>query len=891
MTSLVIVESPAKAKTISNFLGKGYRVEASFGHVRDLPASKKEVPEAYKKEKWAEFAVNIEDQFQPIYVISPEKRKHVTELKKALKDADELILATDEDREGESISWHLLELLKPKVPVHRIVFHEITREAIKEAMATPRKVDENLVRAQESRRIVDRLFGYKLSPVLWRKIQRGLSAGRVQSAALRLIVEREEERRAFHSSVYWDLEAEIDSPTGPFKATLVSVGGKRLATGKDFDPATGKLKNDSVFHLDNEEKTTRLLERVRGALPWEVSAVEEKPATQRPYPPFTTSTLQQEANRKLGYPAKRTMRIAQRLYEGIDLGDGERVGLITYMRTDSVVLSERAMAEAQQVIKRQYGEEYARGFRPYKTKTRNAQEAHEAIRPTELGRLPQSVKRYLDKEELDLYELIWKRTLASQMPDAKLLRTNVEITAESGEGKKAVFTTSGKKITFPGFLRAYVEGSDDPNADIGDKEVILPDLQPGQKVHDPKAASGGKELTLKSLGEKHHETQPPARFSEAALVKKLEDEGIGRPSTYASIISTIQDRGYVFLNKSRQLVPTFVAMAAINLLRKHFEEYVDLKFTARMEEELDQIADGQIEWIDHVRSFFRGTPETPGLESLVDSKAKTIDFPDTTIGEDPESGQKIDVRIGKYGPYLVRGENGSGTIANIPKETAPADLTLEKALELLNQKEDGPRNLGVDPDTQLPVYTMVGRFGAYVQLGETPEDKKAPKPRRASLDPGQQPDTITLGEALELLSYPKELGTHPETGKPVIVNKGRFGPYVGHEKDFRSLKKTDEIGKVTLERALELLAEPKRGRGGASASKNVLKDLGKNSEGTAIQLLEGRYGPYVSDGKTNATLPKGSDPESLTLEKGLELIAAKAKAGGGAKKGTRKKKA
>ncbi|MCC5878141.1 MAG: type I DNA topoisomerase, partial [Candidatus Sumerlaeia bacterium] len=429
MTSLVIVESPAKAKTISNFLGKGYRVEASFGHVRDLPASKKEVPEAYKKEKWAEFAVNIEDEFQPIYVVSPEKRKHVAELKRALKDADELILATDEDREGESISWHLLELLKPKVPVRRIVFHEITREAIKAAMESPREVDNNLVRAQESRRIVDRLFGYKLSPVLWRKVQRGLSAGRVQSAALRLIVEREEDRRAFHSSVYWDLEAEINSPTGPFKVTLVSVGGKRLASGKDFDPATGKLKNSAVFHLDNEDKTARLRVKVEEALPWEVTAVEDKPASQRPYPPFTTSTLQQEANRKLGFTAKPTMRIAQRLYEGINLGEGERVGLITYMRTDSVVLSERAMGEAQNVIRRQYGEEYAKGFRPYKTKARNAQEAHEAIRPTELSRLPQAVKRYLDKEELDLYELIWKRTLARHMPDPKLLRTTVEITA------------------------------------------------------------------------------------------------------------------------------------------------------------------------------------------------------------------------------------------------------------------------------------------------------------------------------------------------------------------------------------------------------------------------------------------------------------------------------
>lgn len=876
MATLVIVESPAKAKTISRFLGKDYQVEASYGHVRDLPAGKKQVPEKYRAEPWADFGVNTSANFEPIYVIADGKKKQIDLLKSALKGADQLLLATDEDREGESISWHLVEILKPeklKIPVKRIVFHEITREAIQEALAHPREIDENLVRAQESRRILDRLFGYRLSPVLWRKVQPGLSAGRVQSVAVRLIVEREEERRRFVTSEYWDLEAEIGSPAGKFRATLVSLGGKRLATGKDFDPNSGKLKNSDVMLLDGKA-AKELRDAVEAALPWTVKKVEEKDATQRPYPPFTTSTLQQEANRKLGFAAKRTMSIAQQLYEGIDLGGNERVGVITYMRTDSVTLSDKALRDSQETIRRIYGADYAKGPRPYKTKTRNAQEAHEAIRPTEVSRRPSDLERYLDKDQLALYELIWKRTIASQMPDAQLLRTVAEIAAIGKSGREAIFTASGKKIVFPGFLRAYVEGSDDPAADIGDQEVVLPDLKVGQKVMARAAAAKG-DLFLESLGDKKHETQPPARYTEASLVKKLEEESIGRPSTYASIIGTIQDRGYVYLNKSRQLIPTFTAMVVTNLLREHFGAYVDIKFTARMEEELDEVAEGKTTWLDHISAFYRGVEGQPGLDETVELKAKTIEFPTILLGNDPESGTEVRLRVGRFGPYLQRGENGNAVMAQVPEDLAPEALTLAKAVELLNMKQEGPRVVGNDPKTGLPIYATIGRFGAYVQLGETPEDKKAPKPKRASLEKGQNPETITLEEALKLLAFPRELGVHPDTGDVILANKGKFGPYVQHQKEYRSLKKDDDPATITFERALALLSEPKAPRGRSAATRNVLKDLGQTKDGARIEVLDGRYGAYVTDGNKNATIPKGTAPENITMEQALALLAAR----------------
>lgn len=876
MTTLVIVESPAKAKTIASFLGRSYRVEASYGHIRDLPAGRKSVPEKFRNEPWAEFGVNIDNDFEPVYVVSAEKTRQIKALKDALKDADRLLLATDEDREGESISWHLLEVLKPRVPVSRIVFHEITREAIREALESPRAVDEALVRAQESRRILDRLFGYKLSPVLWRKVQPGLSAGRVQSVAVRLIVEREEERRRFVTASYWDIEAEFGAAGAqPFKATLTSVGGKRLATGKDFDATTGKLTRSDVLLLD-KAKAEELERRLYTVLPWKVTRVEEKPASQRPYPPFTTSTLQQEANRKLGFGSDRTMRAAQRLYEGVELS-GETVGLITYMRTDSVSLSEKALRDAQAVIREMYGPDYADGPRQYKTKTRNAQEAHEAIRPTEMHRRPSDVARFLQRDELALYELIWKRTMASQMPDARLLRTSVDITAHSEKGTDAIFQASGKRILFPGFLRAYVEGSDDPSAEIGDQEVILPDLKEGQSIPAAKT-KGNAPCWLESTTPKGHDTAPPARYTEASLVKKLEEEGIGRPSTYASIISTIQDRGYVYVSKSRQLVPTFTAMITTGLLREHFPEYVDIKFTARMEEELDEIAGGRMTWTEHLRAFYRGTGGKPGFESLVESKKETIPFPSMDLGRDPDSGQPVQLKVGKYGPYILRGENGNSQIANVPPEMTPEELTLEKALALLSAKQEGPRALGTDPASGEKVYATTGRFGAYVQLGETPEDtKKGPKPRRASLERGQQVESITLQEALALLAFPRELGTHPDSGEPVLANKGKYGPYVQHQKDYRSLKGDDDPSTITFERALELLAEPKASRfGKGSSSKKALKSLGKTAEGAEVQVMEGRYGAYVTNGEVNATIPDGLTAETVTLEQALELLAARA---------------
>ncbi|MCB2153296.1 type I DNA topoisomerase [bacterium] len=949
MTALVIVESPAKAKTISRFLGKDYKVTASYGHIRDLPEKADDIPADIKKKKWARYGVNLEENFEPIYVIPSSKQKYVERLKKAMQGAEELLLATDEDREGESISWHLLQVLAPDIPVKRIVFHEITPEAIQAALANPRDVDENLVRAQESRRILDRLFGYSLSPVLWKKVQSGLSAGRVQSVAVRLIVEREEERRAFKTSEYWDLEAAFRSSQGEFKATMAKLAEKRLASGKDFDATTGELKNRNVVLLGQDDAED-IAGQVAENVPWIVTRVEEKPATQRPSPPFTTSTLQQEANRKLGFQASRTMKTAQRLYEGVDLGSGERIGLITYMRTDSVTLSNRALEEAQVEINRMYGGEYAQGARPYKTKTRNAQEAHEAIRPTQLSRRPQDVADSLTRDELRLYELIWKRTVASQMPDAKLKRTIVDITAKDGQGRDVIFTASGRKIVFPGFLRAYVEGSDDPAEELGDKESLLPHLEQGQEVH--REQKNGVDCALTDVAPKKHETTPPARYTEASLVKKLEEEGVGRPSTYASIISTIQDRGYVYSPpRSNQLVPTFTALAVTDLLRRHFPGYVDLKFTARMEEELDEIATGRREMVEHVREFYRGeeTNGNPGLENLIAREEPKIDFPQYKLGEDPKTGMPIAVRIGRYGPFLMRGEGGDGNVADVPRQIPPADLTVEKAAELIEKKAAGPRELGEDPKTNKTVYAARGRFGAYVQLGETAKGKGAEKPLRASVPRGEDEESITLEHALELLykkeegnrelgqdqetgmtiylaegrygpyvqlgegsgkakpkraslpkdmspedvtmeiaqrllSLPRVLGKDPESGADIMANVGRFGPYVQKGRDFRSLEDSDDVYTVGLDRALELLAQPKKGgrkkaTGGAKskAKRAPLRALGKSDDGREIGVFTGRYGPYVSDGKLNASLPKSMTEQDVTLEQALELLEKKAK--------------
>ncbi len=869
---LVIVESPAKARTLSRFLGKDYRIEASYGHIRDLPDSASEVPKDIKEKSWGRMGVDTDGDFTPHYVVPADKKKHVQALKEAVKDASEVILATDPDREGESISWHLEQLLKPKVPVRRIHFHEITEEAIRGALGhAPEDVNQNLVRAQESRRILDRLYGYTLSPVLWKKVQTGLSAGRVQSVAVRLIVEREEERLAFVKAGFWDLEATLRGGGSEFGATLIKVDDKRVATGKDFNDK-GVLTSTTVTRLD-EAVATALAEGLKRQMPWTVTSVEEKPASQRPSAPFTTSTLQQEANRKLGFSSDRTMSVAQRLFQGVDLGGGEIEGLISYHRTDSTTLSEKALAEAGHAVQDMYGKDYYRGPRQYQTKVRNAQEAHEAIRPTDFRRTPQMLERVLESDELKLYELIWKRAVASQMADAQLLRTSIEITGTTPDNRRAVFSSSGKAIEFAGFLRAYVEGSDDPSAELGEQETLLPKLKVGDKVHAPDRLD--EDLILLRVGAKGHETSPPARYTEASLVKRLEEEGIGRPSTYAPTVATIQRRGYVS-KQGKALVPSFTAFAVTRLLREHFADYVDIGFTAEMEEMLDAISNGQKDWLDFIRAFYRGDGKHTGLETIVQGKDKSIDYPMMDLGADPESGKRVRVRIGRYGPFLQLGDGGDDSPrASIPEEVSPAELTLEEALKLLKAKAEGPKSLGADPKSGLPVYVMHGRFGPYVQLGENPEKGSKAKPKRASLDRGMSEDGVSLADALRLLSLPRELGA-AEDGQMILANRGRFGPYVQKDADFRSLEATDDVYTITLERAKELLAKPK-GQRRQRAAATELRAMGPHPKGgAAVRILDGRYGPYVTDGETNASLPKGTAPEALTMEQAVELLNARA---------------
>ncbi len=871
---LVIVESPAKARTLSRFLGTKYRVEASYGHIRDLPESAAEVPAEIKGKSWGRLGVDTDGDFKPYYVVPGDKRKHVQALKAAMKDASELILATDPDREGESISWHLKELLKPKVKVRRIVFHEITEEAIKAALAEAHEdVDENLVRAQESRRILDRLYGYTLSPVLWKKVQTGLSAGRVQSVAVRLIVEREEERLAFRTGAYWDLEAKLRGGASEFTATLAKVGGQRVATGKDFD-SKGQLESKTARLLD-ETSAQAYRDGLMRRLPWTVTSVEEKPYTQRPAPPFTTSTLQQEANRKLSFSSERTMQVAQRLFQGMDLGGGDLEGLISYHRTDSTTLSDKALTEAGQAVRELYGHDFHKGPRQYQTKVRNAQEAHEAIRPTDFRRTPASLDRILESDELRVYELIWKRAVASQMTDARLLRTTVDITGTSADGAECVFTASGKAIEFAGFLRAYVEGSDDPSAELGEQETVLPKLSVGNQVWSPDKLD--QDLILLGLDAKGHQTSPPARYTEASLVKRLEEEGIGRPSTYAPTVATIQRRGYV-TRQGKALVPSFTAFAVTRLLRNHFGDYVDLGFTAEMEEILDKISNGEKDWLEFLAEFYRGDGKHHGLEHLVEDKGQAIEYPVFDVGVDPESSLPVRVRIGRYGPFLQVGSQAdAGPRASLPEDLAPADLTLEKALALLKAKAQGPKSLGVDPKSGMHVFVMHGRFGAYVQLGETPDrDTTDEKPRRASLGRDHTEDTITLDVALKLLSLPRELGAG-EDGEVIVSNLGRFGPYVKHGSEFRSLEDTDDVHTITLERARELLAQPKKSSRRQRQAPKELKALGKHPEsGEAVRILDGRYGPYVTDGATNASVPKGTLVEAVTMAAAVELLSARA---------------
>ncbi len=836
---LVVVESPTKAKTIRGFLPPGYHVAASMGHVRDLPESAAEIPATLKGKDWARLGVDVEHDFEPLYVVPSSKKKVVTELKSLLKGVDELVVATDEDREGESIGWHLVQVLNPRVPISRIVFHEITPEAIRAAIRSPRQIDEDLVRAQETRRILDRLVGYTLSPLLWKKIAGGLSAGRVQSVAVRLLVQRERERRAFRSATYWDLKATLEKDATPFTATMVALGGKRLATGKDFDESTGKLRADRDVVLLGEAEARALREHLLPAA-WRVVDTEEKAVTRRPSPPFTTSTLQQEANRKLRLSSRDTMRIAQRLYEE---------GYITYMRTDSVHLSEQAITAARGRIRSSYGEAYLSPQpRQFTTKSKGAQEAHEAIRPagTEMKTADQLG---LGGQEARLYELIWKRTVASQMADARLTYLTVQIQAED-----ATFRASGRRIEFPGFFRAYVEGSDDPEAALEDREEPLPPLRKGDIPR------------LRELAALGHDTQPPARYTEATLVKTLEAEGIGRPSTYASIIGTIVDRGYAD-RKENQLIPTFTAFAVTELLERHFQTLVDTRFTARMEEQLDEIAEGDAAWLPYLREFFSG-PE--GLEEKVREGQERIDPREASTVRLQDLPARV--RIGKFGPFVEMGDGDKPVTASLPEGVAPADLSAEQVEALVRAKTEGPESLGRHPESGEPIFVLSGRFGPYVQLGEATDEN--PKPKRASLPKGMNPEQATLELAVRLLALPRTLGTHPETGKEVQANVGRFGPYVVHEGDFRSIPKGEDVYTIGLERALQILAQPKGGKRAAAAP---LRELGPHpQDGEPVVILEGRYGPYVKHGSTNASLPKGVEVDEVLMEQAVELLRERA---------------
>ena len=866
---LVIVESPAKAKTLGRFLGSKYRVEASYGHIRDLPESAAEVPKEIKEKEWGRLGVDVESDFTPYYVVPNDKKKQVAHLKLAVKEASELLLATDPDREGEAISWHLSQVLKPKIPVHRIVFHEITEDAVREALEHPSAVNEDLVRAQESRRILDRLYGYTLSPVLWKKVQTGLSAGRVQSVAVRLIVEREEERRAFNASVYWDLEARLKGEGREFIATLARVNTQRIASGKDFDPKTGELKNQNVRLLDEAAAGT-LVEAIRASVPWTITSVEQKPGIERPAPPFTTSTLTQEASRKLGFSTERTMQVAQRLFQGVETGNGEMEGLITYHRTDSTTLSDKALQESARVIREMFGAEYYDSPRRYQTRVKNAQEAHEAIRPTDFRLAPSQLERVLESDDLKVYELIWKRTMASQMVDARVLRTTLEISADGPGGDVAVLTASGKAIEFAGFRRAYVEGSDDPAAELEEQETILPQCTVGDRID----RDGRTPIALLDTEPKRHETAPPARFTEASLIKELERLGIGRPSTYAPTIATIVRRGYVF-RQGKALVPSFTAFAVTKLLRDHFGDFVETDFTAEMEDDLDEISRGERESVEFLREFYYGDKKKKhrGLLGAVEQGAEKADYPVLDLGGESADGEPVRVRIGRFGPFVQVGEGGPGRTASLPDDVAPADLTVEKALELVRVKAEGPRTLGVDPATGMNVYVMNGRYGAYVQLGETPEGKKAEKPKRASLQADTTESTITLEEALKLLSLPRVVGLHPDDNEPIVTNFGRFGPYVKHGDEFRSLESEDDVFTIGFDAALELIRAPKVSRRRQSAQKKVLKEL--TSNGRIFKLLAGRYGPYVTDGTTNASIPKSTNPESVTFEQAAELLEAR----------------
>jgi DNA topoisomerase-1 len=875
---LVIVESPAKARKIASYLGAGYVVESSRGHIRDLPRGAADVPAKYKGESWARLGVDVDHAFEPLYIITPDKKSTVTELRNALKGVDELYLATDGDREGEAIAWHLMETLKPKVPVRRMVFHEITEPAIRAAAANPRDLDQDLVDAQETRRILDRLYGYEVSPVLWRKVMPKLSAGRVQSVATRIIVRRERERMSFVSAAYWDLAAMLDAGAQAtprtFGARLVGVDGHRVATGRDFGPDGQPKRSEADLLIIDEGYAGRLAEALAAA-PLTVSRVEEKPYTRRPYAPFMTSTLQQEASRKLRFSAERTMRTAQRLYEN---------GYITYMRTDSTTLSETAIAAAREQARELYGERFLHdGPRQYTRKVKNAQEAHEAIRPAgETFATPGQLAGALDTDEFRLYELVWQRTVASQMADARGTTMSVRITGHASTSEECTFAASGRTITFPGFLKAYVETVDEQaGGEADDAERRLPQLTEGQQV------------TATELVPEGHSTTAPPRYTEASLVKALEELGIGRPSTYASIINTIQDRGYVW-KRGSALVPSWVAFAVVGLLEEHFGCLVDYDFTAAMEDELDSIASGAQHRTDWLTGFYFGSEQggttsvarVGGLKKLVGVNLEEIDARE--VNSIPlftdDAGHDVVVRVGRYGPYLERIVDGAQQRANLPDDLPPDELTAEIAEKLFATPVEG-RSLGTDPVTGHEIVAKEGRYGPYV-TEVLPEDSdstkdstkasKKVKPRTGSLFKSMSLETVGLDDALRLLSLPRLVGTDPDTGQEITAQNGRYGPYLKRGTDSRSLADEEQIFAVTLDEARKIYAEPKR-RGRQAGAKPPLRELAPDPvTGKPMIVKEGRFGPYVTDGEgVNASLRKGDSVEALTDERAAELLAEK----------------
>ncbi len=901
----MIVESPTKARKIAGYLGSNYIVESSRGHIRDLPRAAADVPAKYKSEPWARLGVNVDADFEPLYIVSPDKKSTVTELKELLKDVDELYLATDGDREGEAIAWHLLETLKPRVPVKRMVFHEITEPAIRAAAESPRDLDIDLVDAQETRRILDRLYGYEVSPVLWKKVAPKLSAGRVQSVATRIIVQRERERMAFRSAGYWDVSAELDASVSDpaaspprFTARLNTVDGRRVAAGRDFDSLGAVKKPDEVLVLD-EAGATSLANGLRGAQ-LAVSSVEQKPYTRKPYAPFMTSTLQQEAGRKLRFSSERTMSIAQRLYEN---------GYITYMRTDSTTLSESAINAARNQARDLYGAEYVHPTpRQYTRKVKNAQEAHEAIRPSgDVFQTPGQLHSALEADEFRLYELIWQRTVASQMADARGTTLSLRISGQAAGGEQVVFNASGRTITFPGFLKAYVESIDEQaGGESDDAESRLPNLTQGQRVDAADLTADG------------HTTSPPARYTEASLIKALEELGIGRPSTYSSIIKTIQDRGYVH-KKGSALVPSWVAFAVIGLLEQHFGRLVDYDFTAAMEDELDAIASGNERRTNWLNNFYFGgehgvdgsIARAGGLKQLVGGNLEEIDarLVNSIKLFDDDQGRAINVRVGRNGPYLERmieDPDNPGELkpqrANLKDELTPDELTLELAEKAFATPQEG-RSLGIDPETGHEIVAKDGRFGPYVTEvlpePEDPDDGSAgspakkgkkptgPKPRTGSLLRSMDLETVTLDDALKLLSLPRVVGVDPANGEEITAQNGRYGPYLKRGTDSRSLATEEQMFTITLDEALKIYAEPKR-RGRQGAATPPLRELGNDAaSGKPMVIKDGRFGPYVTDGETNASLRKGDDVLSITDERASELLADR-RARGPVKKATKK---